>query len=487
MPKFRSVPALLFLVVASLSIGAVLPLANGQTLASTASFSGSVSDSSGARVANANVTLSSPEKGITRAFKTDAEGNFSFSLLPAASYTLTVQATGFKTFKQTGITLEVGQSASQNLTLAIGSTEQIEVTAAAPLLQTDNANVGDEVSTKQVTELPLNLRNVFNFVQLNSSVNNQSQQQVISGGGEQGTADQDVSFLNFGGGYFGTTAFLLDGAWDTTTGWGGVIYVPSPDDVQEFKVQQNSFSAQYGWSTGNVINVVTKSGSSSLHGVAYEYMRNGDLDSNYYFNNLHGIPRANSHRNQFGVALGGPVYIPGIYKQRNKTFWFFQYEGHRENDPLATSGTVPTPAFRTGDFSALLGAQIGTDGLGRPILSGQLYDPFSTRPLGGSYIRDPIPGNNLSTYVSPYTGRKLIDPVGQKLINYYPAPLNTSLSGNWAAGGVAANNSDEYSVRIDHNVSDKTRLYGRYSYKKEFKGESPALFWGERSRRAGTD
>ncbi len=476
MPKFRSVPALLFLVVASLSIGAVLPLANGQTLASTASFSGTVSDSSGARVANAKVGLSSPEKGITRDFKTDDEGNFSFSLLPAGAYTLTVQATGFKTFKQEGVTLEVGQSASQSVTLTIGATEQIEVAAAAALLQTDNANVGDEVSTKQVTELPLNLRNVFNFVTLNSSVNNISQGEVLNAGGEQGSADQDVSFFDFGGGYFGTTAFLLDGAWDTTTGWGGVIYVPSPDDVQEFKVQQNSFTAQYGWSTGNVVNVVTKSGTSSLHGVAYEYMRNGDLDANYYFNNLHGIPRANSHRNQFGVAVGGPLYIPGIYKQRNKTFWFFNYEGHRENDPLATSGTVPATAFRSGDFSALLGAQIGTDALGRPILSGQLYDPFSTRPLGGSYIRDPIPGNNLATYVSPYTGRKLIDPVGQKLINYYPAPLSASLSGNWAAGGVAGNNSDEYSARIDHNISDKTRIYGRYSYKKEFKGESPAYF-----------
>ena len=176
MPKFRSLSLFLFLAVAALAISIVIPVAHGQTLASTASFSGSVSDSSGARVANANVTLSSPEKGITRAFKTDAEGNFSFSLLPAATYTLTVQATGFKTFKQEGITLEVGQSASQSVTLTIGSTEQIEVTAAAPLLQTDNANVGDEVSTKQVTELPLNLRNVFNFVTLNSSVNNLSQE-----------------------------------------------------------------------------------------------------------------------------------------------------------------------------------------------------------------------------------------------------------------------------------------------------------------------
>lgn len=476
MPKFWSVSALLFLVIAGLSISAVLPLANGQTLASTASFSGSVSDSSGARVANANVNLNNAEKGITRATKTDTEGNFSFALLPAGTYTLTVQATGFKTSKQEGITLEVGQSASQAVNLTIGSTEQVEVTAEAPLLQTDNANVGAEISTKQVTELPLNLRNVFNFVELNSSVNNLSQRQTISSGGQQGSADQDVSFFNFGGGYFGTTAFLLDGAWDASEGWGGVIYVPSPDNVQEFKVQQNTFTAQYGWSTGNVINVVTKSGGSRLHGDVYDYLRNGALDSNNYFNNLNSLPRPNSHRNQFGVALGGPVYIPGIYKQTNKTFFFFNYEGHRDHNAGQYSGTVPIPAFRNGDFSKLLGAQLGTDALGRPILAGQLYDPFSTRQLpGGSFIRDPIPGNNLTTYVSPYTGGTLINSIGQTLINYYPTPSN-ALSNNWSATGLQADYSDEYSGRIDHNFSDRTRLYGRYSYKKEYKDEEAAFF-----------
>jgi hypothetical protein len=483
MPKFRSLSAFLFLAVASISIGIALPVVHGQTLASTASFSGSVSDSSGARVANANVTVSSPEKGITRASKTDAEGNFSFALLPAGTYTLTVQTTGFKTFKQEGITLEVGQSASQSVTLTIGSTEQIEVTAAAPLLQTDNANIGAEISTKQITELPLNLRNVFNFVELNSSVNNLSQRQTISSGGQQGSADQDVSFFNFGGGYFGTTAFLLDGAWDASEGWGGVIYVPSPDNVQEFKVQQNTFSAQYGWSTGNVINVVTKSGGNRLHGDVYDYLRNGALDANNYFNNLDHNPRPNSHRNQFGVAIGGPVYIPGVYKQTNKTFFFFNFEGHRDHNAGQYAGTVPIPAFRTGDFSVLLGAQVGTDALCRPVLAGQLYDPYTTRQVTATcavgstvtvgqtvYIRDPIAGNNLANATNG------INPIGQKLVNYYPTPPNNLLSNNWSASGLQADYSDEYSGRIDHNFSDKTRLYGRYSYKKEYKDEEAAFY-----------
>jgi carboxypeptidase family protein len=477
MPNFRSRSLIFSLAVAAWLMSATVPAALGQTLASAASFSGSVSDSSGARVANASVTLNSPEKGITRTFKTDAEGNFSFALLPASTYTLTVEASGFKTYKQQGITLEVGQSANQSVTLTIGSSTQIEVTAVAPLLQTDNANVGTEISTKQVTELPLNLRNVFNFVELNSSVNNLSQRQTISSGGQQGSADQDVSFFNFGGGYFGTTAFLLDGAWDASEGWGGVIYVPSPDNVQEFKVQQNSFTAQYGWSTGNVINVVTKSGTNQIHGDVYDYMRNGALDANNYFNNLNHNPRPNSHRNQFGVAVGGPVYIPGIYKQTNKTFFFFNFEGHRDHNAGQYSGTLPIPAFRAGDFSALLGAQLGTDALGRPIFAGQLYDPFSTRQLpGGSYIRDPIPGNNLATYVSPFTGGTLINSIGQTLINFYPTPLSNALANNWSATGLQADYSDEYSGRIDHNFSDKTRLYGRYSYKKEYKDEEAAFF-----------
>ena len=337
----------------------------------------------------------------------------------------------------------------------------------------DNANVGAEISHKQVTELPLNLRNVFNFVELNSSVNNLSQRQTISSGGQQGSADQDVSFFNFGGGYFGTTAFLLDGAWDASEGWGGVIYVPSPDNVQEFKVQQNTFTAQYGWSTGNVINVVTKSGGSSLHGDVYDYLRNAALDANNYFNNLNGLPKPVSHRNQFGVAIGGPVYIPGVYKQRDKTFFFFNYEGHRDHNAGQYAGTVPTPAFRTGDFSALLGAQVGTDALCRPILAASFTIPTALAPSAGLHSQSHR--GKQSGERHPY-GSSLINAIGQKLVNFYPAPLTNALANNWSATGLEADYSDEYSGRIDHNFSDNTRLYGRYSYKKEYKDEEAAFF-----------
>ncbi len=190
--------------------------------------------------------------------------------------------------------------------------------------------------------MPVNLRNAFGLVLLNSSVNNSSQLQLLNGGGQSGTADQDISFLNFGGGYFGTTAYLLDGHWDTAADWGGVMYVPSMDSIQEAKIQTNGFTAQYGWSTGNVYNVVTRSGSSSFHGDAFEFLRNDKLDANFFFSNATGFPKAPFHRNQFGIVGGGPVYIPGLYAQRNKTFFFAAYEGLRQSSPVDYTTTVPT-------------------------------------------------------------------------------------------------------------------------------------------------
>ena len=386
-----------------------------------------------------------------------------------------MEAPGFKTYQQNEIVLEVGQAASQNVTLSIGSADQqVVVTGESPILNTDNANVGSEVDSKQVVELPLNLRNVFGLVTLNSSVNNASQSQVLNGGGEQGTADQDISFLNFGGGFFGTTGFLLDGAWDTANGWGGVIYVPSVDAVQEFRIQTNSFTAQYGWSTGNVVNVVTKGGTNAFHGDIYEFFRNDALDANNYFSNYSGLPRTNLHRNQFGVSAGGPLYIPKLYEQKQKTFFFALYEGLRESNPATFVGTVPTAAFRNGDLSALLGPAIGTDALGRPILSGQIYNPYSTRQIGVDqsgnpvYIRDPIPNNNLST---------LLDPVAKNIEAFWPNPTNSDLSNNYSDAAAAATTSNEFSIRVDHNVSDAIRLYGRFSIKHESKQVS-ASFYG---------
>ena len=258
----------------------------GQAQAYNASLSGLVTDTSDAAVPDAIVKLSDPERGFAREFHTGGDGRYVFTLLPPGTYTLHVEHTGFRPLVQEGVILSVGQVATLNLKLEIGSvSEQVFVTAAAPLLNTDNANVASTVTEHETVELPLNLRNVYGLVSLNSAVNNSIQFQNVNSPGTQGTADQDITFFNFGGAYMGTTAFLLDGTWDIAADWGGTLYVPSVDNVQEFKIQSNAFTAQYGWASGNVVNVITKSGTSSFHGDVFEFLRNSALDANNFFNN----------------------------------------------------------------------------------------------------------------------------------------------------------------------------------------------------------
>ncbi len=475
----------LAVLVAVATLGLTIPShVFAQSASSTASLSGTISDSSGARVAQATVKLTCPEKGITRTFTTGAAGDFTFALLPAASYLLEVDAKGFQTTKQTGIVLQVGDAVTEDIPMkVIGNTEQVTVTEEMPLLQTEDSNVGTEITTKQVQELPLNYRNVVGLTLLNSSVNNQTQQQILTAGGTEDTADQDISFLSFGGGYFGSTAFILDGGWNVANGWGGVIYVPSVEDVQEFKVINNSFSAQYGWSTGNAVNIITKSGTNSYHGDVFDFLRNQALDANTYFNNLDKVKKSPDHREQFGGVIGGPLYIPGIYRHKDKTFFFFNYEGLRLNGAGVDHENVPTTPMESGDFSSFLGTTVvGTDALGRPIYAGAIYNPYTTRQVTATSgpnlgktvtIRDAYAGNMI-----PSSGVGAIDSLAKAFAsgNYWPGAVNPGGSTNFNASGAAPTTSNEYGIRIDHNFNDATRVYGRWSRKFESKTETPTFY-----------
>jgi hypothetical protein len=457
------------------------PVLQAQSLSSTAALSGAVSDPSGARIPKATVKLTDSEKGITRTTTAGTAGDFSFALLPVGTYTLEASAPGFTISRQTGIVLNVGDSLVENISLTIGASEQVTVTSSGPLLQTEDANVSTEIASKQIEELPLNFRNVIGMVMLNSSVNNQTQQQILNSGGGEDTADQDMSFLSFGGGYFGTTAWLLDGGWNVAAGWGGTIYVPAVDDTAEVKVTNNSFSAEYGWSTGNVVNMITKSGTSDFHIVMDEYIRNPHLDANTYFNNLHHVPWTGDHRNQFGVAGGGPLYIPGIYKQRDKTFFFANYEGLRLNGSGAFSGyNMPTSNQEAGNFSATLGTAIAgvTDCAGNPVYKGEIFNPYTTTlyttgPCAGHYGRSPYPGN-----VIPTSGVGAIDALANKFAtgNYWPAPNQTGQATNFYTTATQATTSNEIGIRIDHNFNANSRIYGRYSNKHEAKAGMPAYY-----------
>jgi hypothetical protein len=486
------------------------PWINAQIATTTATLSGVVTDSTGALVPKATVTLTSQEKGVTRTFTTDDGGRYSFNQLPPAGYSLVIKAKGFKTYQQNGIALNAAETATQNVTLTIGSeSTSITVTSDVALLNTDNSNVAADIGAKQIVELPLNVRNVYGLATLNSSIQNTSEGQLLLGGGSNttDTADQDISFMNFAGGFFGTTAFLVDGSWDTDSQWGAVIFVPGVDAVQEFKVQNNSFTAQYGWSTGNVVNVVTKSGTNTFHGSGYEFWSSDKFNAFNYFQspgscNSTGINACTFSRNQAGVTAGGPLYIPGLYKQRNKTFVYGIYDHFSSNTPSPSQYTVPDTKFLAGDFSEQLGAQgkdshgnLLFDALGRAINVGAIYDPRSGHaitanvpdtktaanpygtglvPTQTGFIRNPIPGNILSN-IAGYTP----DAVGSKLLSYYPAAqLPGNVSNNLTLAGKAPTYWDEYGIRVDHNINDNTSAYFRYSYKQEQK-TGVAATWGD--------
>ena len=458
-----------------------------------ASLSGTVLDNSGAAVPGATVTLTDPTKAVTRTQTTPSDGHYAFTLVPVGTYNLRVEKSGFRTYDQIGIILGVGQAVTQDVTLQVGAVNQeVEVTGAAPMLDTADANVETSVSAREVVELPLNWRTPYGLVNLDSTVNSSVQNQALYNGTSASlTAEQDASFFNIGGSRQGTLAFLLDGHWDTTADWDSLVYAPSVDEVQEFKMQTFTFTAQYGLSSGNVINVITKSGTDHFHGDVFEFLRNSAMDANNFMSDAYGVAKPTFHRNQFGVSAGGPLYIPWLYPQKNKTFIFGIYEGLREPSAVAPVVTIPTTAMRGGDFSALLGSPAGTDALGRPIYSGAIYDPFSTRQItagqidgstglvatSSGHIRDAFGASAANGWVPTNiipTGR--FDGVAKNMLQYWPNPTSSALTNNYAIAMTMPNKTDRFSVRVDQNISDKSRFFARYSHEWIDVGVSAPIF-----------
>ncbi len=453
------------------------PAAYGQATINAA-LSGSVLDGSGAAIPEAMVTLSDSSKGFTRTQTTQPDGIYSFTLIPAGTYTLRVEKEGFKTLVKGGITLIVGQAGNQDVVLQIGDTRQsVEVTAAAPIVNTSNATVGSEVTQRETVELPLNWRNVFGLVMLDSSVNRLPNNEAGAGGE---ITDQGIGYFDFGGGRSRNSSFLLDGHWNNTGDWGGIIYAPGVDETQEFKIVTHAFTAQYGWSMGNVLNAITKSGTSSFHGDVFEFLRNDNMDANNFFANKAGDPRPDFKRNNFGVSAGGPLYIPKIYEQKDKTFIFGYYEGLRQQSPYTQTVTVPTDAMKAGDFSGLLdtSTSIGTDQLGRPIYKGAIYNPFSSRPDGnGGFIRDAF-GATAANGWKPTNmiPSAMFDGVAKNMLQYWPSPRFPGLSNNYVDTGSLPGWVDKYSVRVDHNISEKSRFFARWSWDRIYQQGTGDIF-----------
>ena len=444
----QSVPRLFcYILAASLAF----PTA---TLAQTATgtISGSVRDSSQAAVVNATITLRNIGTNEARTVASNNIGYYTFQLLPPATYRLEAEMPGFRHFVRQNVKLDVAVALTVDVELQVGAADEtITVTDVATPLDSSSSSLGQVVENKGIMDLPMNGRNSYAFAALvpgvNASAGFTSVQFDIS------TAD----FLSINGSRVNASQFYLDGGANSTTLANGPGIFPSLESVEEYKVQTNNYSAEFGNSSGGVINVVSKSGTNKPHGSLFEFLRNDKLDANNFFSNAAGIPIAPIRFNQFGAAFGGPVLIPKVYDGRNHTWFFFSYEGLRWVRPITATGTMPSALQHNGDFSQPLNSA------GNLVV---IYDPATTVPNSaspGQFLRTPFPGN-----VIPHNR---MDPVALNIVPYTPMPNTTGArftgANNFNSNYSAPIVRNTYSIKIDHSFTDNQKLSFRYPPNRE--------------------
>ncbi len=402
----------------------------GQGLFGT--ISGVVTDSSGAVVPGATVKVTNVNTNVTATLTSNSAGAYNATSLNPGTYNVAAEATGFKTAVMNGISLEVGANSRADLVLEVGTTTQVvEVTAAAPLLQSQQTSLGQTVNERLIDQLPTqsgNGRSVYNLLFLTAGVSEQK-------GGGGGNNEN----LRINGDRPRDQDYVLDGTSITAPVFGGQAVNPSVDSIQEFRVETNSMSAEWGKSGGGVIIVVTKSGTNNFHGSAYEYLRNEKLDARNYFEDPTKTKNPFKY-NEFGGTIGGPII-------KNKLFFFTDYRGIRQRGSNPSVGNVvPDSAFRSGDLSALCSA--GFDASGNCLdAGGQVYFPGTTTP---------VPYNDVSGDINP---------IAQNILALYPtsstpgaAPGTNLVSFN----SPSTNSLNSFNPRIDYNFSDSDHLFGAF-------------------------
>ncbi|HEY7389245.1 MAG TPA: TonB-dependent receptor, partial [Bryobacteraceae bacterium] len=415
---FRSVICLLL---------SVLPVLAQTT---TGSIVGAITDSSGAVVSNASVTVTNIDTGTTTKTTSDSSGNYVVTPLPVGRYTLTVEATGFKKSVSEGIRLNVQDRIGVNVALEVGQiTETVEVASAAPPLQTDTSYLGQVMESQKIVDLPLNGRFFTRLAVLTAGTAPTA----------PGARDERTGGFSANGVRPYQNNYLLDGIDNNSlsqdlTNEASFVVGPSPDAIAEFKVQTNSMSAEFGRSGGAVMNVTFKSGTNQFHGSAFEFLRNSALDAKNFFDPPTG-PTPPFKQNQFGGAVGGPVVLPG-YSGKNRTFFFVDYQGTRIRTAHTFQATLAPLAWRTGNFSGF----------------NAVLDPNTHLPF---------PGNQI-----PLTR---FDPASLKLIGFMPAPNvpgsvgPTGVANNYLTNPVEPDQTDQGDVRIDHRISEKDSFFARFS------------------------
>jgi len=394
-------------------------------------INGLISDPTGAAVGGAKVTVTETHTGTRIPTVSDIAGRYTAPFLLPGDYDIAVQMDGFKSFLRRGVHVAADDHITIDVTLTLGDVAtSMEVTGDAPMLNTDNATVGQTVTTKEMTDLPINGRTPMMAANLSMGVINYSQPSLVHPFDAGAAAAWSI-----GGAYQQTSEMLLDGSPNAT--WDGrLAYSPPQDAVQEVRVQVFDTDAAFGHTAGGTANQITKSGTNALHGSAWEFNQPNTLTANDFFSNRSGTPRPVTHFNQYGLAAGGPFFIPKVVDTRNKLFWFFAWEGIKDGQPNPNFQTVPTDAMKTGNFAGL----------------GTISDPFSAALSGSTITRTPLPGNVLpASYLSP---------IAKAYLGFYPSPnVAGALINNFSN---SPNTADDYRNdlgRLDYNMSNRSRVF----------------------------
>src|ERR1041385_2143593 len=427
---------------------------------------GTVSDVSGANVQGAKVLITNLATDQSVEVTTDGSGAYAANLLRIGTYRVTVERQGFKRAVEPNVEVGVNEVVRVNLTLQVGAaTESVEVTGAAPLLQTETSSLGTIETERRISDLPLNGRNFIQLAYLGPGANSGQTGSNASGGVFENERANEALSVN--GLRVSNNNFLLNGVDNNEFGLGGVIVLPPPDAIQEFTTEENSMSAEFGRG-GAAVNVVLKSGANQVHGGLYEFIRNDKLDARNYFASPPPSPKPGFKRNQFGFFLGGPII-------KDKTFIFGDYQGSRVRQAQTFVSSVPNAAERAGDFSDRLTGDTFSP-CSNPAPSeffdtGTIFDPFSTHdytcinqppPPNQEIvkIRDPISSNGQLNVIPP----NMLNATGLNLADLYPMPNAAGLFNNYLSNPSLSNDQDAFDIRFDHHFREQDQVFVGYSF-----------------------
>jgi carboxypeptidase family protein/TonB-dependent receptor-like protein len=426
--------------------------------AGQAELTGIVRDSSGAGIAKATVIVTQTETGEVTRTTSGVDGVYTITNLHPGSYSVTVEANSFRRFVQEGVRLTTGERIRLDLTMTVGAVnEEVKVTADASLLRTETSSLGQVIPNRRIVDLPLNGRNFFSLITLAPGV------------AAPPPTTAGPSFPRLNGGRPRVNEYLYDGISALQPEPGQVAYNPVIDAIQEFKVEVNSPSAEFGRFNGGVVNLTTKSGTNGFHGTAFEFLRNEALNARNLFApaTAAALNKPVFRRNQYGFALGGPI-------RKDRTFFFGDFQGTRQLIGRVAISNVPTLAQRGGNFSANLGAplflQTTTTG-GVTSVSATTANtgvPINVIATNGATIQGRVGQLFRRSDGRAYLGNMIptadFDPIARQLLDHYPLPTSAGAANNFRRVANEGTDQDQFDLRLDHRFSDRNQIYGRYSF-----------------------